>query len=32
MTEAAIGQPLSARVLRGERWLELDLRPAELVE
>ena len=32
MTEAAIGRPLSARVLRGERWLELDLRPVELVE
>jgi S1-C subfamily serine protease len=32
MTEAAIGRPLTARVLRGERDLELELRPAELVE
>jgi S1-C subfamily serine protease len=30
--EAAIGKPLSARVLRGERWLELELRPVELAE
>jgi S1-C subfamily serine protease len=32
MTEAAIGRPLPARVLRGERWLELELRPVELAE
>jgi S1-C subfamily serine protease len=32
MGEAAIGSPLSARVLRGERWFELELRPVELVE
>ena len=32
MTEAAIGEPLPARVLRGERWFDLELRPVELVE
>ncbi|HEY2162029.1 MAG TPA: trypsin-like peptidase domain-containing protein [Solirubrobacteraceae bacterium] len=32
MTEDAIGNPLGARVLRGERWLDLELRPVELVE
>jgi serine protease Do len=32
MSEAAIGRPLSARVLRGERWFELELNPVELVE
>ena len=32
MTEAAIGQPVAARVLRGERWFDLELRPVELVE
>jgi S1-C subfamily serine protease len=32
MTEAAIGRPLTARVLRGERWFDLELRPVELVE
>jgi serine protease Do len=32
MNEAAIGQPLTVRVLRGERWFELELRPVELVE
>ena len=32
MTEDAIGQPLPARVLRGERWFDLDLRPVELTE
>ena len=32
MTEAAIGQPVGARALRGERWLDLELRPVELVE
>jgi S1-C subfamily serine protease len=32
MSEAAIGRPLSARVLRGERWFDLELRPVELVE
>jgi S1-C subfamily serine protease len=32
MTVDAIGQPLSARVLRGERVLDLELRPVELSE
>ena len=32
MSEASIGQPMTARVLRGERWLELELRPIELPE
>jgi S1-C subfamily serine protease len=32
MSEAAIGRPLSVRVLRGERWFDLELRPMELVE
>src|SRR5947209_2805581 len=32
MTEAAIGRPLGVRVLRGERWFDLKLRPVELVE
>jgi S1-C subfamily serine protease len=30
MTEAAIGRPLAARVLRGERWFDLELMPVEL--
>jgi S1-C subfamily serine protease len=32
MTTDAIGRPLSARVLRGDRELELELRPVELTE
>jgi serine protease Do len=32
MNEAAIGRPLNVRVLRGERWFDLELRPVELVE
>jgi S1-C subfamily serine protease len=32
MGEAAIGRPLTARVLRGERWFELELLPVELAE
>ena len=32
MREAAIGKPLTARVLRGERWFDLELRPVELAE
>jgi serine protease Do len=32
MNDAAIGQPLSVRLLRGDRWLELELLPNELVE
>src|SRR5437763_5864529 len=32
MTEAAIGQPMPVRILRGDKWLELDLRPVQLPE
>jgi S1-C subfamily serine protease len=32
MNDAAIGQPLPVRLLRGDRWLELELLPNELVE
>jgi S1-C subfamily serine protease len=32
MTEDAIGQRVAITVLRGERWLDLELRPAELTE
>jgi serine protease Do len=32
MTEDAIGRRLSARVFRGDRLLELELRPVELTE
>jgi S1-C subfamily serine protease len=32
MTHEAIGRSLAARVLRGERWLDLELMPIELVE
>jgi serine protease Do len=32
MNDAAIGQPLSVNLLRGDRWLDLELRPTELVE
>jgi S1-C subfamily serine protease len=32
MTGDAIGRPLAARVLRGDRLLDLELRPIELVE
>jgi S1-C subfamily serine protease len=32
MTHEAIGRPLSARVLRGDRFLELELSPVELTE
>jgi S1-C subfamily serine protease len=32
MNDAAIDRPLPARVLRGERWLELEIHPVELVE
>src|SRR5437588_563461 len=32
MNEAAIGRPLAVSLLRGDRWLELELLPAELVE
>ena len=32
MNDAAIGRPLSVRLLRGERFIETELLPAELVE
>ncbi|HUO74798.1 MAG TPA: trypsin-like peptidase domain-containing protein [Solirubrobacteraceae bacterium] len=32
MTREAIGQRTSARVIRGDRWLDLELSPIELVE
>ena len=32
MSETAIGRPLTVSLLRGERWLELELLPTELVE
>src|SRR5205807_133418 len=32
MNDAAIGRPLAVSLLRGDRWLELELLPAELVE
>ena len=32
MTHEAIGSRLNVRVLRGDRWLEFELRPTELTE
>jgi S1-C subfamily serine protease len=32
MSEAAIGHPVPIRVLRGDRWLDLEVSPVELVE
>jgi serine protease Do len=32
MNDAAIGRPLSVRLLRGDRWLEPELLPIELAE
>jgi S1-C subfamily serine protease len=32
MNDAMIGQPLSVSLLRGDHWLELELRATELVE
>jgi S1-C subfamily serine protease len=32
MTQEAIGRPLPVRVLRGDRWLDLEVSPIELVE
>jgi S1-C subfamily serine protease len=32
MNDAAIDRPLSVEVLRGDRWLQFELRPIELVE
>jgi S1-C subfamily serine protease len=32
MNEAAIDHPLPVRLLRGDRWLDLEIHPVELVE
>ena len=32
MTEEAIGHPMPIRVLRGDRWLDLEVSPVELAE
>ena len=32
MTRDAIGRPLAIRILRGDRWLDLEVSPIELVE
>jgi len=32
MNEAAINRPLSVRLLRGDRWLDLEIYPQELME
>ncbi len=32
MTREAIGLPMPIRVLRGDRWLDLELSPIELIE
>ena len=32
MTREAIGRPMPIRVLRGDRWLDLELSPVELIE
>ena len=32
MTQEAIGHPMSIRVLRGDRWLDLEVSPVELAE
>jgi S1-C subfamily serine protease len=32
MTQEAIGRPLPIRILRGDRWLDLEVSPVELVE
>jgi S1-C subfamily serine protease len=32
MSHEAIGRPASIRVLRGDRWLDLEVSPVELVE
>jgi len=32
MNDAAIGRPLTVSLLRGDRWLRLELQPVELVE
>ena len=32
MTRDAIGRPMTVRLLRGDRWLDLELSPVELAE
>jgi S1-C subfamily serine protease len=32
MTHEAIGHPMAIRILRGDRWLDLEASPVELVE
>jgi hypothetical protein len=32
MTQEAIGRPVPIRVLRGDRWLDLEVSPVELAE
>jgi serine protease Do len=32
MSQQAIGRPIPIRVLRGDRWLDLEVSPVELVE
>ena len=32
MSQEAIGRPLPIRILRGDRWLDLEVSPIELVE
>ena len=32
MTRDAIGRPLAIRILRGDRWLDLEVSPIELLE
>ncbi|HXO07633.1 MAG TPA: PDZ domain-containing protein, partial [Solirubrobacteraceae bacterium] len=32
MSQEAIGHPLPIRILRGDRWLDLEVSPIELVE
>ncbi len=32
MSHEAIGRPVSIRVLRGDRWLDLEVSPVELIE
>jgi len=32
MTQDAIGRPMAIRILRGDRWLDLEVSPIELME
>ena len=32
MNQEAIGRPLAIRILRGDRWLDLEVSPIELIE